>query len=63
MKRFSVFEVFKDVVKSTVEHIEYSLITIDSRDVKEGSIFFAFKGEKTDGHIYIDQAISKGAVC
>lgn len=63
MKRFSVFEVFKDVVKSTVEHIEYSLITIDSRDVKEGSIFFAFKGEKTDGHLYIEQAISKGAVC
>jgi len=63
LKRFSVFEVFKDVVKSTVEHIEYSLITIDSRDVKEGSIFFAFKGEKTDGHLYIEQAISKGAVC
>jgi UDP-N-acetylmuramoyl-L-alanyl-D-glutamate--2,6-diaminopimelate ligase len=34
----------------------------DSRRVRKGSLFFAFKGEQTDGHLYIDQAIQKGAV-
>jgi UDP-N-acetylmuramoyl-tripeptide--D-alanyl-D-alanine ligase len=63
LKRFNIIELFKDVVKSNVEYIDYNSITIDSRDVKEGSIFFAFKGAKTDGHLYIDQALSKGAVC
>ena len=29
---------------------EFSGITIDSRNVKPGDIFLAFKGESTDGH-------------
>ena len=33
----------------------------DSRKVKEGQIFVALVGDKTDGHDYIDQAISNGA--
>lgn len=34
---------------------------IDSREVIPGSVFFAFKGEKTDGHQYIPKAIEAGA--
>lgn len=36
-------------------------IIIDSRNVKEGSLFVALKGTITDGHAYIEQAIEKGA--
>ncbi len=38
-----------------------SSITIDSREVKKGSIFVAVKGFKTDGHKFIPDAISNGA--
>ncbi len=33
---------------------------IDSRDIQGGEIFFALKGQRTDGHLYIDEAIKKG---
>ncbi|MCH5279356.1 MAG: UDP-N-acetylmuramoyl-tripeptide--D-alanyl-D-alanine ligase, partial [Christensenellaceae bacterium] len=37
-------------------------ITLDSRRAKKGSLFVAIKGEKVDGHDYIDSALEKGAV-
>jgi UDP-N-acetylmuramoyl-tripeptide--D-alanyl-D-alanine ligase len=36
--------------------------SIDSRTVQPGEIFFAVKGEKLDGHDFVDQALSTGAV-
>ncbi len=41
---------------------EIQSLDYDSRRVKDGSLFFAIKGEQTDGHLYIDEAISNGAV-
>ncbi|MEW6481526.1 MAG: UDP-N-acetylmuramoyl-L-alanyl-D-glutamate--2,6-diaminopimelate ligase [bacterium] len=38
-------------------------ITDDSRDIKENSLFVAIKGEKFDGHSFIQEAIKKGASC
>ena len=40
---------------------DFSGISIDSRNVKPGDIFLAFKGESVDGHNYISQAESAGA--
>ena len=40
---------------------DFSGISIDSRNVKPGDIFLAFKGESTDGHNYISQAENAGA--
>lgn len=37
-------------------------VVIDSRKVRQGSLFVAIKGEHTDGHLYIDKAIANGAV-
>jgi UDP-N-acetylmuramoyl-L-alanyl-D-glutamate--2,6-diaminopimelate ligase len=37
-------------------------IAYDSRLIKNGYIFVAFKGFKTDGHSYIDDAIQRGCV-
>lgn len=34
----------------------------DSRNVHPGELFFALKGEKVDGHDYLRQAASKGAI-
>ena len=36
-------------------------LSFDSREVENGTMFFALKGLKTDGHKYIDNAIEKGA--
>ena len=33
----------------------------DSREVLPGQLFFARRGEQTDGHRYVDQAIDRGA--
>lgn len=40
---------------------EISGISYDSRNIKTGDIFVAIKGEKFDGHYYIEDAINKGA--
>jgi UDP-N-acetylmuramoyl-tripeptide--D-alanyl-D-alanine ligase len=36
--------------------------SIDSRTVQAGELFFAVKGERMDGHDFVAQALSKGAV-
>ncbi len=38
-------------------------IVIDSRLVKQGDLFAAFKGDRVDGHDYIEAAFNNGAVC
>ena len=40
---------------------EVTGISYDSRKVMPGYVFVAIKGEQTDGHRYIAQAISRGA--
>ncbi len=42
--------------------LESQGVSIDSRDDLRGKIFFALKGEKTDGNQYWKQALEKGAV-
>jgi len=39
----------------------YKHMTADSRQVKAGSVFVAYKGEAADGRHYIEQAIKNGA--
>ena len=36
-------------------------VSIDSRKDCAGRLFAAVVGERTDGHLYIDEAVSKGA--
>ena len=36
--------------------------SIDSRTVGSGQLFFAVKGERLDGHDFVEQALEKGAV-
>lgn len=36
-------------------------LTYDSREVKNGDLFFCLKGSQTDGHLFAEEAVSKGA--
>jgi len=38
-------------------------VTIDSRKVDKDSLFIAIKGERSDGHDYIESIYEKGALC
>src|SRR3972149_9227554 len=40
---------------------EITDIAYDSRSVSQGTLFAAIKGLKTDGHLYIKNALEKGA--
>lgn len=37
-------------------------VTIDSREVRPGALFVALRGEHTDGHQFLSQAVERGAV-
>ena len=44
------------------EELQVSGISYDSRKVQPGHLFFALKGETTDGHRFIRSALNSGAV-
>ena len=44
-----------------IKKIRTGKITINSKEVKKNSIFFAIKGEKTNGHLFAKEALKKGA--
>ena len=48
-------------LKPEVAAIKIKNISFDSRNVKKGDLFISIKGDKYDGHDYIDKAILKGA--
>lgn len=59
-------DLFKNV--DVLEHkgaadIDVAGVNIDSRQVKDGDMFIAVKGNSADGHAYIGKAIEQGAVC
>ena len=41
---------------------EVTSLAYDSRRVTPGTLFIALRGERSDGHEFVDQAIAKGAV-
>ena len=42
---------------------EVTGVAIDSRQIEEGFLFVALKGERSDGHSFIPQVMQSGALC
>ncbi|AFH49914.1 UDP-N-acetylmuramyl tripeptide synthase [Ignavibacterium album JCM 16511] len=57
LNHIKVIQVAGNVQRKDVSGIEH-----DSRKVKKNSVFVAIKGYKTDGHLFVMDAINKGAV-
>ncbi|NOY38912.1 MAG: UDP-N-acetylmuramoyl-tripeptide--D-alanyl-D-alanine ligase [Nitrospirae bacterium] len=38
----------------------FSGVSIDSRTIKDGDLFVALRGERFDGHLFVDEALKKG---
>jgi len=43
------------------EDVEISGVSYDTREIRPGELFVALPGYKTDGHLYLKEAIAKGA--
>ncbi len=44
------------------ESAEFTGVSIDTRTLQKGDVFFALPGTKVDGHQFVEQALNKGAV-
>ena len=51
-----------DTVSLYAYYLKSSGVSIDSRTVNHGDLFFALKGPNFDGHKYVQSAIEKGAI-
>lgn len=45
------------------ENAAITAVSTDTRTISDGAVFFALKGETSDGHRFISVAIQKGALC
>ena len=50
-------------LKKKLRSAVISKCCIDSRECVENSLFFAFKGEKRNGHDFVPELVKKGVVC
>src|ERR1051325_2658428 len=51
-----------DMVSVDVPELAAAGYSIDSRTIQPGELFFAVKGERLDGHDYVEAALERGAV-
>ena len=68
MKKFTLGEIAescggKFVGNDSDKNIEITSVERDSHQIKDGSLFLAIKGERVDGHDYIEKCFAGGAVC
>jgi UDP-N-acetylmuramoyl-tripeptide--D-alanyl-D-alanine ligase len=59
LSRIAEFVAAKGKFEGSAIALGYS---IDSRSVRAGELFFAVEGERLDGHDYVEQALSRGAI-
>jgi len=62
MALWSAVEAARAMKGTANAEFQASGVEIDSRDVLPGDLFFALKGETTDGHRFLDAAFARGAV-
>ncbi len=61
MRKFTTEEIAEAVGGTASGHAEVTSVVIDNREVIPGSMFIAIKGERLDGHQFIEKAVEAGA--
>ncbi|MEE2695193.1 MAG: UDP-N-acetylmuramoyl-tripeptide--D-alanyl-D-alanine ligase [Pseudomonadota bacterium] len=63
MSLWTLKEIHKalNIKKLISENLLFNGVSIDSRTIKQGDLYIPIKGEKFDGHDFIDEALKKGA--
>ena len=63
MSHWTLKDIYKalKIKKCVSENLSFNGVSIDSRTVKKGNIYIPIKGEKFDGHDFVDQAFRNGA--
>ncbi|HXH48263.1 MAG TPA: UDP-N-acetylmuramoyl-L-alanyl-D-glutamate--2,6-diaminopimelate ligase [Terriglobia bacterium] len=62
MKLGELLERVQPVDTGVDQNTDVTSLAYDSRRVDKGCVFFAIEGEKTDGHLFIEDAIRRGAI-
>lgn len=62
LKCIEIVEAVKGKLLSGNDKVTFSNISTDSRNIKEGDLFVPLKGDRFDGHDYVEQSLEKGAV-
>jgi UDP-N-acetylmuramoyl-tripeptide--D-alanyl-D-alanine ligase len=57
-----VIEILANTRSESAREIAVSRVVVDSRQVIPGSIFVALQGENVDGHRFIGEALTRGAI-
>lgn len=61
MRTFTTEEIARATGGVASGHAEVTSVVIDNREARPGSLFIAIKGERLDGHQFIDSAVEAGA--
>ncbi|HHV35548.1 MAG TPA: UDP-N-acetylmuramoyl-tripeptide--D-alanyl-D-alanine ligase [Syntrophomonadaceae bacterium] len=61
MQLEEIIEAVQGILVQGCSHIKATGVSIDSRKVRPGDLFFAFPGERVDGHDFLEQAFERGA--
>ncbi len=49
--------------KDEILERQFLSVSTDSRNVEKEAVFFALRGERFDGHDFLDEVLEKGAIC
>tara|TARA_Y100000590_G_scaffold229821_1_gene259189 strand:- start:6085 stop:8931 length:2847 start_codon:yes stop_codon:yes gene_type:complete len=52
----------KENFNGNLKNINFNGVSINTKSIKKNDLFFAIKGKKTDGHLFVKDAIKKGAI-
>ncbi len=61
MRLWTIKEIAEATKATYTQDAEIFGVSIDSRQIKQGDIFIAIKGEQFDGHDYVQTALEQGA--